>query len=164
MKGLTVVFGNGTVGHLVSEALLARGDAVRIAQRNRPTDLPAGADFIACDVLEPEAARRAVSGASQVLLSVAFPYDSRVWRRVWPTTMKNVVEACAGTGVRVVFIDNLYQLGPQREPRREDMPLSNHGNKASILSEVTRIWHFWSDVTPFETGAAATIRSFAKRA
>ncbi len=140
MKGLTVVFGHGTIGRLVTASLLARGDAVRIARRKRPADLSANAEFIACDILKPESVRQAVAGASQVLLSVGFPYDSRVWRRVWPITMKNLVEACSGTGVRVVFIDNLYQLGPQREPRREDMALSNHGNKAAILSQVTRIW------------------------
>jgi nucleoside-diphosphate-sugar epimerase len=54
--------------------------------------------------------------------------------------MTNVVEACAVTQARIVFIDNLYQLGPQDEPRREDMPLTALGEKPAILAEVTRIW------------------------
>ena len=54
--------------------------------------------------------------------------------------MTNIVEACAAVGARIVFIDNLYQLGPQNEPRREDMPLTAVGNKPAILAEVTRIW------------------------
>jgi nucleoside-diphosphate-sugar epimerase len=99
-----------------------------------------GAQFIACDILDANAVRAAVEGASQVVLSVGFPYDARVWRTVWPKAMTNVIEACAAVGARVVFIDNLYQLGPQREPRREDMPLSDAGDKPAILSEVTRIW------------------------
>ena len=140
MNGLTVVFGNGAIGHLVTEALLARGDTVRIAQRTRPTALPAGVEFVPCDILDQDAVRRAVEGASQVLLSVGFAYDSRLWRTAWPTTMTNVVEACAQVGARVVFIDNLYQLGPQTEPRREDMPLTARGEKPAILAEVTRIW------------------------
>ena len=140
MRNTTVVFGNGTVGHLVTEALLARGDAVRIAQRNRPARLPPGAEFTSCDILDAEAVRRAVDGAAQVLLAVGFAYDARVWRRVWPTAMTNIVEACAAAGARVVFIDNLYQLGPQDEPRREDMALTDRGEKPAILAEVTRIW------------------------
>lgn len=140
MGGLTVVFGNGAVGHLVTETLRARGDAVRIAQRNRPVGAPNGVEFVACDILDANAVRAAVEGAAQVVLSVGFPYDARVWRAVWPKTMTNVVEACAAVGARVVFIDNLYQLGPQMQPRREDMPLSAAGDKPAILSDVTRIW------------------------
>jgi nucleoside-diphosphate-sugar epimerase len=140
MSRLTVVFGYGTVGRLVTKALLARGDAVRIAQRTRPADLPKGATFTCCDILEQDAVQRAVEGAAHVLLAVSFPYDSRVWRTAWPAAMTNVVEACAAVGARIVFIDNLYQLGPQTEPRREDMPLSSAGSKPAILTEVARIW------------------------
>jgi nucleoside-diphosphate-sugar epimerase len=140
MNGLTVVFGYGAVGRLVAETLLARGNAVRVAQRNRPATLAVGATFTSCDIFDPDAVRHAVDGAAQVLLAVGITYDSRVWRTAWPKTMTNVVEACAATGARLVFIDNLYQLGPQDEPRREDMPLTAIGNKPAILSEVTRIW------------------------
>jgi len=140
MNGTTVVFGNGAVGRLVTRALLARGDGVRVAQRSRPADLPADVEFTSCDVLDANAVRHAVEGAEQVLLSVGFPYDSRLWRTAWPKAMTNVVEACAAVGARVVFIDNLYQLGPQTEPRREDMPLTTAGRKPAILAEVTRIW------------------------
>ena len=140
MSGLTVVFGNGAVGHLVTETLLARGDAVRIAQRSRPVGTSPRAQFVACDILDAQAVRAAVEGAAQVLLAVGFTYDARVWRTAWPTAMRNVIEACAAAGARIVFIDNLYQLGPQHEARREDMPLSSFGDKPKILSEVTRIW------------------------
>ncbi len=140
MSGTIIVFGYGTVGRLVAKALLERGDAVRIAQRTRPAGLPESATFTQCDILDQDAVRRAVEGAAQVLLAVSFPYDARVWRIAWPKTMTNVVEACAAVGARLVFIDNLYQLGPQNEPRREDMPLSSAGDKPAILTEVTRIW------------------------
>lgn len=140
MSELTVVFGNGAVGSVVTETLLGRGNPVRIAQRTKPITLPPGAVFTPCDILDRAAVRQALSGASQALLSVAFPYDSRVWRKSWPRAMANIVEGCAETGTRVVFIDNLYQLGPQRLPRTETMPLTNAGRKPAILSKVTRIW------------------------
>ena len=149
MDALTVVFGNGAVGHLVTEALAKRGDAVRIAQRSRPAALPAGVTFEQCDILNRDDVYRAVQGASRVLLAVGFAYDSRLWRTVWPTTMRNIVEACATVGARVVFIDNLYQLGPQNQPRREDMPLTSRGGKPAALVEATRIWMTASDRVPF---------------
>ena len=136
----TVVLGYGAVGRPIAHALSARGETVRIAQRSRPAEMPARATFTGCDLLDREAVRRAVDGAGQVVLAVGFPYDSRVWRTAWPKTMRHVVEACAATGARLVFIDNLYQLGPQTEPRREDMALSKAGQKPAILTEVTRIW------------------------
>ena len=140
MNGTTVIFGYGAVGRLIARTLSDRGDAVRVAQRRRPPALPQGVVFTACDLLEPDAVRKAVAGAAQVVLAVGFPYDARVWRTAWPATMTNIIEACATTGARLVFIDNLYQLGPQNEPRREDMPLSSSGDKPAILAEVTRIW------------------------
>jgi nucleoside-diphosphate-sugar epimerase len=155
MPHLTVILGYGAIGRPVAEALLRRGDAVRIAQRRPIPDLPAGATHVACDVLDPAAVRRAVAGAAQVVLAVGFPYDSRVWRRAWPATMRNVLDACAETGARVVFVDNLYQLGPQSQPRREDMPLTGHGEKPAILAQVSRMW--------MEAAAAGRVRFAALR-
>ena len=140
MSGTIVVFGYGAVGREVARTLLERGDAVRIAQRTPPASLPQGAAYTPCDVLEQAAVQRAVAGATQVLLAIGFPYDARVWRTAWPMAMTNVIEACAAAGARLVFIDNLYQLGPQDAPRREDMPLSTAGDKPAILTEVARIW------------------------
>jgi nucleoside-diphosphate-sugar epimerase len=140
MTGLTVGLGYGPTGRATTQALAARGDAVRVAQRSRPTDLPASATFQACDILNPDAVRQAVAGAAAVVLAVGFPYDSRIWRTAWPTAMTNVVEACATAGARLVFIDNLYQLGPQNASLREDMPLTDFGAKPAIRSEITRIW------------------------
>jgi len=140
MNQSIVVLGYGAVGRVVVDLLLARGDAVCVAQRKRPDDLPAGASFKSCDVLDAQSVRQAVEGASQVVLSVGFAYDSKLWRKVWPATMTNVIDACAAAGVRIVFLDNLYMLGPQTAPRREDMPLTAQGGKPAILSEVTRIW------------------------
>lgn len=140
MSQSILVLGYGAVGRAVTAALLARGDAVRVVQRKRPADLPAQATFQSCDVVDAASVRKAVEGASQAVLCVGFPYDAKLWRKVWPATITNVVEACAATGARIVFLDNLYQLGPQREARREDMALTSRGNKPAILAEVTRIW------------------------
>lgn len=140
MSGLTVVFGNGAVGRPIIEMLAGRGDRVRVAQRGTPVGLPSDVEHVVCDVLDATAVARAVEDAAQVVLAVGFPYDSRVWRTAWPRAMANVLAACEASGARLVFIDNLYQLGPQNEPRREDMELSDVGEKPVILANVTRMW------------------------
>ncbi|MEO8530097.1 MAG: NAD-dependent epimerase/dehydratase family protein, partial [Deltaproteobacteria bacterium] len=128
------------VGKAAVAALVDQGKSVRVAQRRKPNNLPANVDFQSCDLLDLAQVKAAVHGASHVLLAVGFAYDSRVWEKVWPTTMRNIVEACAQANARVVFIDNLYQLGPQSGPRHEGMTLSRKGNKARVLTEVADIW------------------------
>ncbi len=140
MNELTVVFGSGAVGRPIIEMLVGRGDRVRVAQRSRPEGLPADVEHVRCDVLDSDAVAQAVEGAAQVVLAVGFPYDARVWRTAWTRTMANLLAACATAKARLVFIDNLYQLGPKSEPRHEDMALSDAGEKAAILAEVTRLW------------------------
>jgi nucleoside-diphosphate-sugar epimerase len=54
--------------------------------------------------------------------------------------MTNFVEACAATGARLVFVDNLYMYGPQTAPLSETTPLSPYGVKPATRVEVTRIW------------------------
>ena len=135
-----VVFGFGPCGRATVEQLHARATAVAVAQRSRPKDLPPGVEYRPCDVSDAETVRRAVGGAEQIVVAIGLPYDRKVWRETWPKAMTNLVEACAATGARMVFIDNLYMLGPQRSPLREDMPLTEFGAKPAIRSEVTRIW------------------------
>ena len=140
MTDQIVVFGHGAVGRAVTLALLARGDGVRVAQRTRPEDLPSGVEFVTCDLLDAAAVRRAMIGAGQAVLAVGFAYDAAVWRRAWPATIGNVIAACAEVDARVVFLDNLYQLGRQTGPRHEEMTLTSKGAKPSILAAVTRTW------------------------
>ena len=140
MNGTTVVMGFGPVGRATAQALAARGSAVRVAQRRRPADLPPQVGFSACDVLDGQAVRQAIVEATQVVVAIGIPYGGRVWRTAWPRAMTNLVEACAATGARMVFMDDLYMLGPQRAPLREDMALTDFGVKPATRSEVTRIW------------------------
>lgn len=140
MSQQITVFGYGAVGRPIVELLAARGDRVRVATRRLPADLPAGVEHFPCDVLEIVDVQRALDGATQAVLAVGFAYDARLWKTVWPKAMTNIVEGCTAADARLVFIDNLYQLGPQTASRTEDMPLTSYGEKPAILAEVTRIW------------------------
>lgn len=136
----TLVMGLGPVGRAVMEALVARGDRVRVAQRSQPKELPDGVGFTPCDVLDGDAVRRAMKGASQLVLAIGFPYDGKLWRTAWPTAMRNVVAAAEAAETRIVFVDDMYMLGPQDAPLTEDMPLTSQGVKPAVRAEVTRIW------------------------
>ena len=145
MKQQIVVFGFGPVGRATTEALIRQGHPVRVAQRSKPTTLPSDATFESCDVLDAKAVRNAVVGASQIVVAIGFPYDRQVWRNSWPRAMANLVAACESSGARMVLVDNLYMYGPQRDPLREDMTLTDYGAKPAVRAEVTRIWIAASD-------------------
>lgn len=139
-KGLITVFGYGPTGEATVERLLARGQAVRVVQRKRPANLPAGVSFMNCDALNADDVKRAVAGAEQAVITTGFEYRGDVWKVVWPKAMRNFLAAAESENVRVVQVDNLYMYGPQDEPLNEDMPLTSFGKKPAARAEVTRLW------------------------
>jgi nucleoside-diphosphate-sugar epimerase len=134
------VFGFGPVGRATTERLVNQGQSVRVIQRTPPAVLPAGAAFRKCDVLDADAVRAAVDGVGQVVVAIGFPYDGALWHRDWPRAMANLLAACEARHARMVFVDNLYMYGPQREPLTEQMPLTSYGVKPAVRAEVSRLW------------------------
>ena len=135
-----VMIGYGPVGRATVALLHARGTRVRVAQRSRPADLPDGVGFTTCDVLDADSVRAAVAGAAQVAVAIGFEYAGAVWSRDWPVAMRNLLDACAAAGARMVFLDNLYMYGPQTAPLVETMALSDHGRKPAARAAITRMW------------------------
>lgn len=140
MSGKIVILGFGPVGKHAAERLVRQGRQVVVAQRREPKDLPKGARFVRCDVLDAASMRNATDGAAQVVAAFGFAYDSAVWRKAWPRAMKNLLDACEAARARLVFFDNLYMYGPQTTPVTEETALSNYGRKPAIRSAVTRQW------------------------
>lgn len=140
MNDNVLVIGYGPVGAATVALLRARGQSVRVAQRKRPAGLPADIAFTICDVTERASLRAAAEGAAQIVLAIGLPYSGSIWREAWPKIMANFVETAAGTGARVVFVDNLYMYGPQTEPLTENMPLTDYPLKPAARAAATRIW------------------------
>jgi len=141
MTNETAILGYGPVGRATADRLSHQGRAFRVVQRNRPKNLAAGMDFRSADVLDLDALKAALAGASQVVVALGFPYVGKLWRDVWPRAMANVLAVAKQTGARIVFVDNLYMAGPQTAPLVETMPLTDFGVKPAVRSEVTRMWH-----------------------
>jgi nucleoside-diphosphate-sugar epimerase len=117
-----------------------RGDIVTIVQRQQPQTQPANASFLRANLEDPNESHEALAGVDTVVCAVGIPYVSEIYTRVWPIVMRNMLEACAKSGARFVFADNLYMYGPQTSPLREDMPLTDFGLKPRIRAEITRLW------------------------
>jgi nucleoside-diphosphate-sugar epimerase len=139
MRNVSII-GYGPVGRDTAALLVKRGDALRIVQRSKPPALPDGCTFLSADSTDREATIQACAGVDTVVCCLGFPYDSTLWKRVWPVAMANILEGCAASGARLVFCDNLYMYGPQTKPLTEDMPLTTYGRKPAIRAEITRMW------------------------
>ena len=150
------IFGYGAVGRETAKQLARRGDAVRIVQRSRPPVIVSGCSFQAGDSTDRDATVQACAGVDAVICALGFPYDSAVWRRVWPQAISNLIEGCAASGARLVFADNLYMYGPQVNPLTEEMPLTTAGLKPALRAEITRLWQAAHD--------AGRVRAVAVRA
>ena len=92
-KALVTIFGYGPTGIATAERLIARGTPVRIVQRKRPSNLPAGAEFMPCDALDAAQVLRAMTGAEQAVITIGFEYTGKVWKQAWPKAMSNFIAA-----------------------------------------------------------------------
>jgi nucleoside-diphosphate-sugar epimerase len=137
---LITIFGYGPTGEATAERLRARGTPIRVVQRQRPENLPAGVEFMACDVLDAGQVHAAMAGATQAVVTVGFEYKGSVWERAWPKAMANLLAAAEANATRIVQVDNLYMYGPQTAPIREDMPLTRYGRKPRARAKATRMW------------------------
>jgi nucleoside-diphosphate-sugar epimerase len=150
------VIGYGAVGRTTASTLAKRGDAVRIVQRKAPKELPDRCTFQAADSTDCDATIQACAGVDTVVCCLGFPYDSALWRRVWPQTIANLIDGCSLSGARLVFADNLYMYGPQTSPLTENMPLTTYGRKPSLRAKITELWKSAHD--------AGRVRAVAVRA
>ena len=134
------VLGYGALGQEIVRQLLASGRTVTVLQRSRPASLPHGVAFAAVDSLDAAALAAALRPARLVICALGFPYRKKLWQHAWPKAMTNLLEACAGSGARLVFADNLYLYGPHDGPLTEALPTVDYGVKPRARAEVTRLW------------------------
>lgn len=127
-----VTGGAGFIGSHLVEALVARGDAVRVADdfsTGRRENVPAGVDLVEGDLSDPAIARRAVDGCAYVLHQAAIPSVPRSvtdpvasHRANVDATLQVLVAARAAGVRRVVYAGSSSVYGDSPElPKREDM-------------------------------------------
>jgi nucleoside-diphosphate-sugar epimerase len=133
---LHVILGAGQVGPILAEKLVVLGHEVRTVSRTRPRPVP-GASWLQGDLTDRTFARAAVRGAS-VVYHCANPMRYDQWEMLLPALSKGVNEAVAGTGARLVVLDNLYMYGsPEAGVIRDDSPLQPQSRKGELRAQIS---------------------------
>jgi nucleoside-diphosphate-sugar epimerase/phosphohistidine swiveling domain-containing protein len=133
---IAVTGASGTLGRGLATRLLSQGHDVAGIARHRPESWPSAADFVAADIRDAGAVRRALAGAD-VVAHCAWAKGSGCDDQVNIGGTRNVLDAMAETGSRrIVFASSAHVYGGRDAPKAEHevrTPVSAEGRfKASV--------------------------------
>ena len=135
----TILGAGGAIGIELAKALTSYTNDIRLVSRN-PKKINAGDELVAADLTRRDEVFRAVAGSQIVYITIGFPYNTKVWHNVWPTFIKNVIDACIQHHAKLVFFDNIYAIGAEHVNHiTEESPISPSSKKGEIRAEVDRI-------------------------
>lgn len=110
---------------------------IRLVSR-RPQKVNDTDQLFSADLLDAAQAVRAVEGAQIAYLTVGLPMDTQLWVDQWPTLMRNVIDACAAHGTRLVFFDNTYMYPQTEQPQTEETAFLPYGEKGKVRAAIAR--------------------------
>ncbi|MEC4019355.1 NAD-dependent epimerase/dehydratase family protein [Streptomyces sp. H27-D2] len=136
---LHVVLGTGPAGSSLAAELVRRGHPVRTVDRSGGSPAVPGAERVAADLSDPEAARAAVEGASVVYHCVNVAYHLQV--EAMPVIQRAILSAAEKAGARLVVVDTLYPYGETGgRAMTEDTPWRATSAKGRMRAELDRIY------------------------
>jgi nucleoside-diphosphate-sugar epimerase len=132
-----VVLGAGAVGMAIVDALVRRGESVRVVNRSglrEPTD---GVQSVTGDVTDPQFAASSTRGARVVYQALNPPYHR--WAQEFPGLQAAAIAAAQGAGARLVAMDNVYMYGrPDGRPFTEDRASHPTTRKGRVRAAMAR--------------------------
>ena len=141
-NALHVVLGNGQIGSLVADALLARGTPVRLVRRGPAGAARPGLEWASGDLSDLRFAEAAARGASVVYDCTSPPYEA--WTTLLLPLARGAMHGARAAGAKLVARDNLYMYGRTQGPISESSPIapcSRKGELRARLAEERRLAH-----------------------
>lgn len=132
----TILGASGQIGHELAVHLKRDfTDDIRLVSRN-PKKINDTDQLHKANLLDAGETSRAVEGSNIVYLTVGLPMDTKLWVEQWPMMMRNVIDACAAHGARLVFFDNTYMYSQTAEPQTEDTEFRPYGEKGQVRAAI----------------------------
>lgn len=135
----TILGAGGTIGSDLAKELPRYTDRIRLVSRNPKTVNPTDELFPA-DLTDRDQVFKAVEGSEVVYLTVGFEYNIGVWRKNWPSLMRNVIDACQQFGAKLVFFDNVYLYDANSVGHMtEENPINPISQKGQVRAAVAKM-------------------------
>jgi nucleoside-diphosphate-sugar epimerase len=131
----TILGAGGIIGTVLLNELVATGEPVRLVGRTAKP-VRGVREVLTADLADPGQALRAVSESTVAYLVVGLKYELGTWKVLWPTIMRNTIEACKRAGVKLVFLDNVYMYGRVNGAMTEETPFNPCSRKGEIRSAI----------------------------
>jgi len=135
----TILGSGGSIGTDLARELIKFTDKIRLVSRN-PKKVNQTDELFPADLLNEEKVLKAVQGSEIVYLVAGLPYKTKVWEEMWPTVMRNTINACITHKANVVFLDNLYAYDPSYIPHTtEATPMNPTSRKGKVREQLVRM-------------------------
>jgi nucleoside-diphosphate-sugar epimerase len=133
-----IILGTGAIGRAIMEELVHRGESIRMVNRSgRMDEIPPGVEVVAADLYDPAKVREVTRDAKVVYQSAQPPYHT--WPEHFPPLQKSMIDGLAGSGAKLVLIENLYMYGEtDGKPMTEDMPYNAHTRKGRVRGQISK--------------------------
>ncbi|MER6169225.1 NAD-dependent epimerase/dehydratase family protein [Streptomyces violaceorubidus] len=133
----TVLGAGGPIAdELVNELHRNHTKDIRLVSR-KPSRVNDTDEVVPADLTDADATSRAVAGSDIAYLTVGLPLDSELWERQFPVIMRNVIDACATHGTKLVFFDNTYMYPGTPTPQTESTAFAPGGRKGRVRARIT---------------------------
>ena len=130
-----VVFGTGAIGLATLDALLRRGETVRMINRSGSAPVPYEVEVIGGDAADPRFTVDVTRGAEVVYQTLNPPYSR--WVDEFPALQAGVLAAAQAHGARLVSMENVYMYGrPAGRPLTETRAHAAHTTKGKLRAQM----------------------------
>lgn len=134
----TILGSGGAIGVELAKELTKFTDRIRLVSRN-PQKINPSDELLPADLTNPSDVQKAVRGSSVVYLTAGFPYQAKIWERVWPSVISDVIAACKENRSKLVFFDNIYMYDKNHlNGMTEETPVDPPSRKGRVRSQIAR--------------------------
>jgi nucleoside-diphosphate-sugar epimerase len=130
-----VIFGTGAIGLATLDALLRRGEIVRMVNRSGTARVPDGVEVVGGNAADPQFTVDVTRGAQVVYQTLNPPYER--WVEEFPLLQAGVLAAAQAHAARLVSMENVYMYGrPAGRPLTETRTYAAHTKKGKLRGQM----------------------------
>jgi nucleoside-diphosphate-sugar epimerase len=132
----TILGSGGAIGIPLAKELASYTGKIRLVSRH-PKKVNEQDELFPADITDPDQVDKAISGSEVVYVTVGFEYNIKVWRKNWPSFIRNVIASCKKHNAKLVFFDNIYMIDREYlSDIREDTPIRPTSKKGKVRAEI----------------------------